>query len=226
MTRLDWAERHVNYRFEDADLLQQALTHRSASKHNNERLEYLGDAFLNFAIAQRLYELRSEAAEGDLSRLRAFLVRGSTLAEVARTIGLEQQLVLGPGELRSGGGRRDSALANGLEALIGAILLDGGAEAAHGCIDALFAGRLETLPAAESLKDAKTRLQEWLQARGHELPDYTVESAVGEPHKKTFTVICSVSEDGRSSRGSGSSRRKAEQDAAEKLLAILIGQER
>jgi len=226
MTRLDWAERHLKYRFEDADLLQQALTHRSASKRNNERLEFLGDAFLNFAIARRLFSLRSEAAEGDLSRLRAFLVRGSTLAEVAQALGLEHQLVLGPGELRSGGGRRESVLANGLEALIGAILLDGGFEAAQNCIDALFAERLETLPAAESLKDAKTRLQEWLQGRGHELPDYTVESAIGEPHEKTFTVICSVPEDRRSSRGSGSSRRKAEQDAAEKLLANLIDDER
>ena len=221
MTRLDWAERHFKYRFKNADLLQQALTHRSASKRNNERLEFLGDAFLNFAIAQRLYGLRSDASEGDLSRLRAFLVRGSTLADVARPLGLEQRLLLGPGELRSGGGRRESVLANGLEALIGAILLDGGAEAAQACIDALFAERLETLPAAQSLKDAKTRLQEWLQARGHDLPDYTVESAVGEPHEKTFTVLCSAPGDGRSSRGSGSSRRKAEQDAAEKLLAEL-----
>ncbi len=226
MTRLDWAERHLKYRFKNADLLQQALTHRSASKRNNERLEFLGDAFLNFAIAQRLYGLHSDAAEGDLSRLRAFLVRGSTLADVARPLGLEQRLLLGPGELRSGGGRRESVLANGLEALIGAILLDGGAEAAQACIDALFAERLETLPAAQSLKDAKTRLQEWLQARGHDLPDYTVESAVGEPHEKTFTVLCSAPGDGRSSRGSGSSRRKAEQDAAEKLLASLIEDER
>lgn len=226
MTRLDWAERHLNYRFKNADLLQQALTHRSASKRNNERLEFLGDAFLNFAIAQRVYGLRSDASEGDLSRLRAFLVRGSTLADVARPLGLEQQLLLGPGELRSGGGRRESVLANGLEALIGAILLDGGAEAAQDCIDALFAERLETLPAAQSLKDAKTRLQEWLQARGRDLPDYTVESAVGEPHEKTFTVLCSAPGDGRSSRGSGSSRRKAEQDAAEKLLASLIEDER
>ena len=226
MTRLDWAERHLKHRFEDEDLLQQALTHRSASKRNNERLEFLGDAFLNFAIAQRLYGLRGDASEGDLSRLRAFLVRGTTLAEIARTLDLERQLVLGPGELRSGGGRRESVLANGLEALIGAILLDGGSEAAQGCIDALFAERLENLPAAESLKDAKTRLQEWLQGRGRELPDYAVESTVGEPHEKTFTVICSVPADGRSSRGSGSSRRKAEQDAAEKLLASLIEDER
>ncbi|NIW23651.1 MAG: ribonuclease III [Gammaproteobacteria bacterium] len=226
MTRLDWAERHLKYRFDNADLLQQALTHRSASKRNNERLEFLGDAFLNFAIAQRLYELRSEATEGDLSRLRAFLVRGSTLAEIARTLGLEQQLLLGPGELRSGGGRRESVLANALEGLIGAILLDGGARAAQRCIDVLFAERLESLPEPENLKDAKTRLQEWLQARGHELPDYTVESAVGEPHEKTFTVICSVPADGWSSRGSGSSRRKAEQDAAEKLLASLIDDKR
>ena len=113
MTRLDWVERHLKYRFQDSDLLQQALTHRSASKRNNERLEFLGDAFLNFAIAERLYRLRGEASEGGLSRLRAFLVRGSTLAEIAAALGLEQQLVLGPGELRSGGGRRESGVRRG-----------------------------------------------------------------------------------------------------------------
>ena len=224
MTRLDWAERHLAYRFEDAGLLEQALTHRSASKSNNERLEFLGDAFLNLAIARRLYASHREASEGDLSRLRAYLVKGPTLAQIGRELELETQLVVGSGERRSGGARRDSALANGLEALIGAILLDGGAQAADACVDRLFAARLEALPDADSLKDPKTRLQEWLQARGRALPDYTVESAIGEPHEQVFTVLCSTPDDGHGSRGSGSSRRKAEQDAAAKLLAIFIGE--
>jgi len=222
--RLRWAEQHLDYRFDDPTLLEQALTHRSASKHNNERLEFLGDALLNFVIANRLFELHPQNSEGELSRLRAFLVRGSTLADIGRALGIEAQLILGPGELRSGGGRRDAALANGLEALLGAILLDGGFAAAEACVGKLFADRLATLPDADSLKDAKTRLQEWLQGRGRLPPDYTVESALGEPHKQTFTVICSLGYGQRVSRGSGTSRRKAEQNAAQKLLAILISE--
>ncbi len=223
MTRLDWAEIQLGYRFQNSALLQQALTHRSASKDNNERLEFLGDAFLNFAIARRLYDLRPLDAEGDLSRLRAYLVRGTMLAELARGLGLDQQLIVGPGELRAGGARRETVLANGLEALIGGILLDGGTAAADGCIDRLFATRLAALPVADTLKDPKTRLQEWLQGRGCGLPEYTVESAVGEAHKQTFTVVCSEPNGGRSSRGRGTSRRKAEQDAAQQLLDSLIG---
>lgn len=222
--RLRWAEQHLNYRFADATLLEQALTHRSASKNNNERLEFLGDGLLNFVIAKRLFALRPQDSEGELSRLRAFLVRGSTLADIARTLGIETQLILGSGELRSGGGRRDSALANGLEALLGAILLDGGYTAAEECVGTLFADRLATLPDADTLKDSKTRLQEWLQGRGRPPPDYTVESAMGEPHKQTFTVVCSLGQDQPCSRGSGTSRRKAEQNAAQKLLAILVSE--
>ena len=222
MTRLAWAEQRLGHHFGNAALLEQALTHRSASKSNNERLEFLGDSLLNFVIARRLYEQRPDDAEGDLSRLRAYLVRGTSLAVVALELGLEQQLIVGPGELRAGGARRETVLANGLEALIGAVLLDGGYVAAEACVDRLFRARLAGLPDAASLKDAKTRLQEWLQARGRVLPEYTVESTAGEPHEKTFTVVCSVSPDGPISRGCGSSRRKAEQDAAEKLLTALI----
>jgi len=221
MTRLDWAETHLGHRFNNPELLQQALTHRSASKDNNERLEFLGDAFLSFAIARRLYLLKPRDAEGDLSRLRAYLVRGTMLAELARDIGLEQQLIVGPGELRAGGARRETVLANGLEALIGAVVLDGGHAAAEACIDRLFVSRLERLPGTETLKDPKTLLQEWLQGRGAALPEYAVESAVGEPHKRTFTVVCTAPDGGKSARGSGASRRKAEQAAAEKLLEAL-----
>jgi ribonuclease-3 len=223
MTRLDWAETQLGYRFHDSALLQQALTHRSASKDNNERLEFLGDAYLNFVIARRLYDLQPLDAEGDLSRLRAYLVRGTMLAELARGLSLDQQLIVGPGELRAGGARRETVLANGLEALIGAIVLDGGTAAADACIDRLFATRLAALPVADTLKDPKTRLQEWLQGRGRGLPEYALESAVGEAHKQTFTVVCSEPNGGRSSRGRGTSRRKAEQDAAQQLLDSLIG---
>jgi ribonuclease-3 len=132
-------------------------------------------------------------------------------------------LILGSGELRSGGGRRDSVLANGVEALIGAILLDGGFDAANAFVNRLFASLLDSLPDAESLKDPKTRLQEWLQGRGRALPDYGVESSSGEPHQRIFTIVCSVADEDRRARGIGPSRRKAEQDAAERMLAILIG---
>lgn len=223
MTRLAWAEQYLGYRFNDATLLELALTHRSASKSNNERLEFLGDSLINFAIARRLYEQRPSDSEGDLSRLRAFLVRGTSLAVIARELRLETQVIVGPGELRAGGARRETVLANALEALVGAVLVDGGHAAAKACIDHLFSARLAALPPAASLKDAKTRLQEWLQARGHVLPQYTVESTIGEPHKRTFTVICAVPPDGPTSRGRGSSRRKAEQSAAEKLLTALTG---
>jgi ribonuclease-3 len=222
MQRLDWAEAKLGYQFVDAGLLELALTHRSAAKNNNERLEFLGDSFLNCAIAQRLYALRPNAAEGDLSRLRAYLVRGTTLATLARSLKLDEQLIVGPGELRAGAARRETVLANGLEALIGAIILDGGAAAGERCIDRLFAALLAELPAADTLKDPKTRLQEWLQARGRSLPDYVVESATGEPHKQVFTVVCSDPETGAQSRGSGSSRRKAEQIAAQNLLDQLL----
>ncbi|HEX9876481.1 MAG TPA: ribonuclease III [Gammaproteobacteria bacterium] len=223
MSRLVWAEQKLDYEFSDPSLLELALTHRSASKKNNERLEFLGDSFLNFAVARQLYRIRGEDAEGDLSRLRAFLVRGSTLADIGRDLGLDKHLILGSGELRSGGSRRDSVLANCVEALIGAVLLDGGFDAANAFINRLFENRLGNLPDAENLKDSKTRLQEWLQGCGRALPDYAVESSSGEPHQRIFTVVCSVADEDRRARGIGPSRRKAEQDAAERMLAILIG---
>ncbi len=221
MQRLAWAEKLLGYRFRDLDLLDRALTHRSASNQNNERLEFLGDAFLSHSVARRLYELRPDDSEGDLSRLRAYLVRGTTLAAIGREIDLQSQIVVGPGELRSGGVRRDSVLANTLEALLGAIVLDGGEPAGEACVGRLFGSRLAALPPAGTLKDAKTRLQEWLQGRGLELPRYDVESAVGEPHNKTFTVICTVERQGVARRGTGSSRRKAEQAAAQAVLERL-----
>lgn len=157
-----------------------------------------------------------------MSRMRAALVKGDTLAEVGRELGLEPHVIVGPGELRSGGARRSSVLANTVEAVIGAVLLDGGFSEAEACVNRLMAGRLETLPDAASLKDAKTRLQEWLQARGLGLPEYTVESTSGEPHRQAFIVRCVVAERSATVYGRGSSRRGAEQEAAEHMLSKLI----
>ena len=220
--RLRWAKERLDYQFQDPELLERALTHRSASKKNNERLEFLGDALLNFVIAQRLFEADGSDSEGDMSRMRAALVKGETLAELGRELAVEPHVIVGPGELRSGGARRSSVLANTVEAVIGAILLDGGFSEAKAFVNRLMARRLEALPDAASLKDAKTRLQEWLQARGLSLPEYAVESTSGEPHQQAFVVRCEVAEKETSVIGHGSSRRSAEQDAAEQMLSKLI----
>jgi ribonuclease-3 len=219
--RLIWADKRLQYRFRDSKLLDLALTHRSAAKHNNERLEFLGDAFLNFSIAQKLYEIRSDDSEGDLSRLRASLVKGATLAKLGRELEISPLIVMGAGEQRSGGANRSSTIANAVEAVIGAVLLDGSSEAADSCVTRLFESRLKNLPSADSLKDAKTKLQEWLQGRGHGLPIYEVESVTGEPHQQSFIVSCGLPDSGRSTTGRGQSRRHAEQDAAEQMLSEL-----
>jgi ribonuclease-3 len=160
-----------------------------------------------------------------LSRLRAALVKGATLAEIGRELKLEPHVILGAGELRSGGSQRASILANTVEAVIGAVFLDGGFSAAEACVSRLFAERLRNLPDAASLKDPKTRLQEWLQGRGVQPPSYEVESISGEPHRQSFVVLCQVPEFGRAARGQGRSRRRAEQDAAEQLLSLLSSDE-
>ena len=222
--RARWAEKHLDFRFTDTSLLEQALTHRSASRLNNERLEFLGDALLNFAIARRLYSLRPRDSEGDLSRARASLVNKNVLAAIGGEIGIDGQIILGPGESRAGGAQRGSALADTLEALIGAVYLDAGHEAAERLIELLFANRLESLPEAGILKDSKTRLQEWLQGRGFGLPRYAVESIHGRDHDQIFTVSCHVEEQGRRTEGRGPSRRRAEQAAAAAMLAVLSGE--
>jgi ribonuclease-3 len=221
----EWAEARLGHAFRDPALLDAALTHRSAGKRNYERLEFLGDAVLNFAVAVLLYREYPDADEGDLSRYRAALVSGSSLAAVASGLGLGEQLRLGSGELKSGGFRRSSILADSLEALFGAVYLDGGVAAASGVIEALFAGRLGELPAANELKDPKTRLQEHLQARGVALPVYAVEKVSGEPHEHWFVASCEVAAFGLQARGEGSSRRRAEQEAAARLLEQLASGE-
>ncbi|MFC3653780.1 ribonuclease III [Dyella humi] len=210
------------YHFRDPSLAALALTHRSAGKPNNERLEFLGDALLGAIIAEMLYETHPKAAEGDMSRLRAQLVNGQALAVVARELELGEQLKLGSGELKSGGFRRDSILADAFEALVAAVYLDGGFDACRTVVRTLFADRVAALPRAS--KDAKTRLQEWLQAQGWPLPQYELVAAEGEEHARTFEVSCVISEPvAVAASGRGSSRRLAEQDAAEVVLARLAG---
>jgi ribonuclease-3 len=221
-----WIERAFGYRFSDASLSQAALTHRSAGGAHNERLEFLGDSILNCCVAKMLFDAHPAADEGALSRLRASLVSGSTLAEVAAQISLGEYLRLGSGELKSGGFRRASILADAFEALLGAIFLDGGFEAAELTVKRLLAGRLSALPAAVELKDPKTRLQEALQAQGAALPVYTLVSVSGEPHAQTFVVGCEVAAYQLVSQGEGGSRRSAEQQAAARLLELLPPQAR
>ena len=217
----EWAEARLGYAFRDPALLDAALTHRSASKRNYERLEFLGDAVLNVAVAVLLFREYPDADEGDLSRYRAALVSGSSLATVAIGLALGEQLRLGSGELKSGGFRRSSILADSLEALFGAVYLDGGITAASAVIERLFAGRVGDLPEAQELKDPKTRLQEHLQARGLGLPAYAVEDVSGEPHEHWFVASCEVAALDVRARGEGSSRRRAEQEAAQRVLERL-----
>jgi ribonuclease III len=216
-----WVRQRLGYGFNDPGLLQLALTHRSASGLNNERLEFLGDAVLGLVIAKALYERRPDAAEGLMSRLRARLVRGETLAELSREIGIREYLRLGSGELRSGGFQRASTLANAFEALLGAIYLDGGLPSAERVVLSVYANRLSALPADDELADPKTRLQEWLQARGLRPPVYAVTTVAGAAHAQVFEVTCLIDELGRIFGGHGASRRLAEQDAAERALTEL-----
>lgn len=218
---LERLQRRIGYRFVDSTLLQRALTHRSVSGNNNERLEFLGDGLINFVVAAALYEAHGRAEEGALSRLRASLVREESLARLARELELSEVLSLGESELKSGGFRRDSILADALEALLGAVYLDGGFEAARQVSLALFAVMLAELPDAESLKDPKTRLQEWLQARSRPLPRYEILSESGPPHRRLFRVRCQLADGELATEADGSSRRNAEQRAAEMLLQVL-----
>ncbi|MEJ2691568.1 MAG: ribonuclease III [Candidatus Thiodiazotropha sp.] len=218
---IDKLSRRLGYQFTHKHLIQQALTHRSAGGLNNERLEYLGDAVLGFVVADALYHHFPDASEGQLSRLRSSLVKRDTLARVAREFELGEFLNLGPGELRSGGHTRASILADGIEAILAAIYLDGGYEAVREAILNIFSTRIQALNRADHQKDPKTRLQELLQSKKLGLPSYQVTDITGDPHQQTFLVLCTVEELQREMQGSGSSRRKAEQDAAARLLSTL-----
>ncbi len=221
MTSVDRCSQNVGYTFERPELLQEALTHRSAGSRNNERMEFLGDSVLNFVIAAELFRRFPQAAEGDLSRLRATLVKGDRLAEIASRLNLGEFLVLGSGELKSGGFRRSSILSDALEAIFGAVLLDGGFQRAHDLILNIYHDLLDSLPDVSQLKDPKTRLQEFLQARKLPLPEYVVAEVTGEAHRQVFTIACKVESLGIDTQGSGNSRRKAEQNAALQALGQL-----
>ena len=212
----------VDYRFTDEQLLEEALTHRSRGANNYERLEFLGDSVLNLVVTARLYELKPDAQEGDLSRMRARLVRGATLSDIAAGIGLGQQLILGEGELKSGGFRRASILADAFEALLGAIFLDSDYASSRKVILDFFDPLIERLPDVEELKDAKTLLQEWLQGRGLPLPEYILLKEEGADHAKKFFVQCRIVDDDTVMEACGNSRRKAEQAVAAKTLEYLI----
>jgi ribonuclease III len=205
----------LGHSFQQPALMRQALTHRSYSGANNERLEFLGDSVLNCVVATLLYQRFPKLPEGDLSRLRAHLVREASLGELAAALDLGSQLLLGEGELKSGGRRRPSVLADALEAIIGAIYLDGGFPAAQAMVTRLYQNRLADLDPGSLGKDAKTLLQEYLQGRKLALPQYTVLSTTGEAHCQTFRVECSIPALGISSQGEGGSRRAAEQIAAQ-----------
>jgi len=211
---LDGFSRSIGHRFKDPLLLQRALTHRSHSAEHNERLEFLGDSVVNCAVALQLYRKFPALSEGELSRLRASLVSQPSLAAVAVDRGFGAYLRLGEGELKSGGSRRPSMLADALEAVVGAVFLDAGFDAAHAVVGTLLEDALATIDPRTEGKDAKTLLQEYLQGRRLPLPQYSVTTIRGEAHEQLFEVQCEIAHLGIRSRGEGTSRRSAEQEAA------------
>lgn len=216
-------QQQLGYQFSDLALLKRALTHRSYGSENNERLEFLGDALLNSAVAQLLFVQFSNEKEGILSRLRSSLVKGQTLADIAREFSLSDYLIMGEGELKSGGFRRDSILADAVEAIIGAIYLDADLQQSQAFIGRLFEQRLQGLSVDKHLKDPKTRLQELLQSRQLPLPNYKIVNIEGESHEQAFIVRCDTVLLKESPIASAASRRQAEQLAAAKVLECVEG---
>ena len=211
-------QQRLGYQFIDPDLLTLALSHRSVAAENNERLEFLGDSILGLVVTDFLYREFPQAREGDLSRMRSHIVRGESLAEVAKQLALGPDLLLGSGEMKSGGHRRDSILGDTVEALIGAVYLDRGIEAAREIVTAWFKSFFDSALQAQPVKDAKTALQEWLQHRNKPLPDYQLVITGGEAHSRLFTVSCKIAAVEAAMTATASSRRRAEQMVAEQLL--------
>jgi ribonuclease III len=211
-------QKNIDYQFNNLSLLTQALTHRSANHCHNERLEFLGDAILGSVIATVLYQKFPDADEGQLSRLRSFLVKEKALSGLANELNFSQFLILGSGELKSGGFRRDSILSDTFEAVIGAVLLDSDYSTAEIYLLNLYKEKLAKLSLEKAQKDPKTRLQEWLQSKGHQTPDYQVLRSTGKDHAKLYWVSCEIAYQNISLEGHGPSRRKAEQDAACKAI--------
>ena len=224
--RLDALQQRLGYRFAQQSLLARALTHRSAGADHNERLEFLGDAVLQTAVSAVLYERFAGSDEGDLTRVRAHLVREDSLHRVALSIGLPAVLRLSDGEARGGGAQRPSILADALEAVIGATFLDGGYASAHAMVEGLFGETIATTEVDGWSKDAKTELQEWLQARRLSVPAYRIVATRGQAHAQTFDVECAVESLGLAEHGEGKSRRVAEQEAARRMLLALKASDR
>lgn len=218
LTRL---EQSLNYSFKNPSLLQDALTHRSAGSKNNERLEFLGDSILNFVIAAEIFSKYPKLSEGDLSRIRASLVNKDGLFRVATDLKLGNYLTLGSGELKSGGHRRNSILADAVEAILGAVYLDSEFAIVRDLVLMLYQDQLNNVPDPDQLKDAKTRLQEILQSRKYSLPNYDVIDVTGQAHNQQFTVKCIINELDLQTEGKASSRRKAEQQAADKIISLV-----
>lgn len=222
MKKLNILQKKLGYTFNDEAMLVRALTHRSAGSRHNERLEFLGDSLLSMVIADALFHRFPKVNEGDMSRMRATLVREKTLAELAREFELGDYLILGPGELKSGGFRRESILADAVEALIGAVYLDANIEQMQTMLLAWYEDRLNGIQPGIEQKDPKTRLQELLQGKRKPLPTYTVVNVIGEAHNQKFTVHCHIEGMPEPLIGLGTSRRKAEQSAAEHALEVLL----
>ena len=220
-----WLDKTLHYRFSDPGLFGQAPTHRSVTGKNNERLEFLGDAVLDLVISEEICRMRPDAPEGDLTRLRASLVKDSSLANLATDLGLGDHLILASGERKTGGHRRQSILADALEAIFGAVYIDGGFAQAKEVIAKVFAERLQSLPDVDDLRDPKTRLQEWLQARKMDLPAYELVDVSGADHEQRFVASCTVEALSQKTEGEASSRRKAEQKAAVAMLQVLSGEQ-
>ena len=214
-------QQRLGHLFAQPELLRRALTHRSSSAEHNERLEFLGDAVLSLAVSGLLYDRHAGSDEGDLTRVRAHLVREDSLHRVALSLGLPEVLRLSEGETRGGGAQRPSILADALEAIIGAVHVDGGFEAARALVQRLFGEVIQATEAESWSKDAKTELQEWLQARRVPVPAYRITATRGQAHAQTFEVECAVATLGLAERGEGRSRRQAEQEAARRLLELL-----
>jgi ribonuclease III len=217
-----WLQKALDYQFTDVRLLEQALTHRSATGDNNERLEFLGDAILDLVVSEIVFRAHPLAQEGDLSRLRASIVKDTSLAALAGELGVGEHIILGAGERKTGGHRRESILADAVEAIFGAVYLDAGFETARSVVERAFGNRLRDFPPVEELRDPKTRLQEWLQARQMGLPDYELVEVSGEAHRQRFEVTCKVDGTAAPTRGRATTRRGAEQRAAEQMLVQLL----
>jgi ribonuclease-3 len=216
-----WLKQSLHYEFSDEGLLEMALTHRSAAGGNNERLEFLGDAVLQLVISELIFQERIEASEGRLSRLRSTLVKDTTLAEIGAEIGIGEHLILGSGEKKTGGRRRASILADAVEAIFGAVYLDAGFDAARQLILRTYDTRISELPEEGELRDPKSKLQEYLQARQFPLPEYRMEQVTGKAHSQSFEVSCAIDDLKLKTSGTGTTRRDAEQDAAAAMLAEI-----